>query len=191
MSRFHGPRSIQWPGRGCAAGVWPSRPGRASSVVPVSTLVIDPSFFRRLPRREPRKRPGRDIFRYHRTRRKPHIVADLHRSIERIVDTGPDVAPDARHRLRLARLVLEVRRDVAVADVGEVRDLRARADDGLLHLDEGADLRLARDGRARTDEGERPDLDSGRDRDRAADDGERMDGHVVLDLDVVVDPRRL
>src|SRR5215471_6185562 len=180
MSRFHGPRSIQWPGRGCAAGVWPSRPGRASSVVPVSTLVIDPSFFRRLPRREPRKRPGRDIFRDHHTRRKPHVVADLHRSIERIVDTGPDVAPDARHRLRLARLVLEVRRDVAggdvrvlpdlrVADVGEVGDLRARADDGFFHLDEGADLYLVRDARAGTDVCERPDLDTRRDRDRAAD----------------------
>ena len=69
----------------------------------------------------------------------PSVVANLDRSNEVIVDAGPDVAADRRPPLRLARLVREVGGDVAggdvrvladlgVADVGEVRDLRAGAD---------------------------------------------------------------
>src|SRR5437763_9147565 len=167
MSRFHGPRSIQCPTRGSEALPVPSRPGRASSVVPISTLVIDPTLFRRLPRREPRKRAGRDIFRDDGTRCKPRVVADLDRSIEHIVDSGPDVAADARDGLGLSGLVLEVGGDVAgpdvriladlgIADVREVRDLRARPDRRLLDLDERADLRVTADVRTRAHVCERP-----------------------------------
>src|SRR5512132_444807 len=203
MRRFHGPRSIQWPGRGCAAAAWPSRPGSASSVVvAVSMLFVDPAFLRDLAWREACQGARRNIFGNDCTGRKPSIVANLDRRIERIVDAGPDVAPDARGRLRLTGLVFEVRSDVAggdvriltdlgVADVGEVGDLRARADGGLLHLDEGADLRAFADRRPRADEGERADLDAGRDPDVAPNDRERVDGHVRLDLDAGVDPRRL
>src|SRR3954468_20277935 len=134
ISRFHGPRSIQCPGWGCTAADWPSRPGRASSVVPVSMLFVDPAFLGDLTRREACQRAGRNIFGNDRPRRKPGVVANLDRRIEHIVDSGPDVAPDARRRFRLPGLVLEVRGDVAggdvriltdlgVSDVGEVRDL--------------------------------------------------------------------
>src|SRR4051794_5614772 len=202
MSRFHGPRSIQCPGRCSAELPVPSSPGRASSVVSVCTLVIDPTLFRRLPRREPRKRAGRDIFRDDRTRCNPCVVADLDGSIERIVDSGPDVAADARDGLRLPRLVLEVGSDVAggdvrilsdlgVADIGEVRNLGARPDGGLLDLDERPDLRVATDLGTGSHGCERPKLDARRDCHAAADDGERMDRDVVLDLYVAVDPRRL
>src|SRR4029453_5171995 len=203
MRRFHGPRSIQWPGRGCAAAAWPSRPGRASSVVvAVSMLFVDPAFLRDLAWREACQGARRNIFGNDCTGRKPSIVANLDRRIERIVDAGPDVAPDARRRLRLTGLVFEVRSDVAggdvriladlgVADVGKVRDLRSRADRGFLHLDEGADLRALADGRPWADEGEWADFDAGRDPHVAADNRERVNGHVGLDLDAGVDPRRL
>ena len=77
---------------------------------------------------------------------------DLDRGLEPIVDAGPDVPADLRPRLRLPRLVRIVGRDVArgdirvladlgVADVGEVRHLRASADVRVLDLDERARLR--------------------------------------------------
>src|SRR5262249_38645864 len=118
MSRFPGPRAIQGPGRGSAAAACASRPGSASSVV-VSMLipVVDPAFLRLLSWCEPRKRAGRNIVRDHRARCKPDVVADLDRCIERIVDPGPDVPADARLRLRLSGLVLEVRGDVPRGDV--------------------------------------------------------------------------
>src|SRR5271169_6127539 len=170
MSRFDGPRSSQCPWTGCVTAA-PSRPGSASSAVRLSMLLVDPPFLRDLPWREPGERPRGHIMRDDRTGCNPGVVADLHRSIERIVDTGPDVAPDPGGRLRLTGLVLEVRRDVpgrhvrvladlGVPDVGEVRDLRAGADGGLLHLDERPDLRPLAEDRARPDVGERPDLDA-------------------------------
>src|SRR5262249_41419395 len=125
MSRFHGPRSIQCPGRGCVAAACASRPGSASSVVvSVAMLLVDPAFLRLLPWCEPGQRAGRNIVRYHRSGCKPDVVADLDRCIERIVDTGPDVPPDAGLRLRLSGLVLEVRRDVPGGDVRARADLR-------------------------------------------------------------------
>src|SRR5581483_11415530 len=91
------------------------------------------------------------------------------RGIEDSVHAGPDVAADLRPPFRLTRLVWEVGGDVArgdvrvlphlrVADVGEVGDLRARADRGVLDLDEGADLCSLADHAHGPDVGERPDL---------------------------------
>src|SRR5207249_8209571 len=131
------------------------------------------------------ERAGRDIIRDDRTRCKPSIVANFDGSIERIVDTRPDVAPDPRPGLRLARLVLVVRGDVpggdvrvlpdlGVSDVREVGDLRARAHRRLLHLDEGADLRALTHAGSRPDVREGADLRPGCDLDLAADDGERV-----------------
>src|SRR5712691_3982391 len=122
INRFQGPRSIQWPGRGCALAPCPSRPGSASSVVPISMLLVDPAFFGRLARREACQRTGRNIISDDRARRKPRIVADLDRSNERIVDTGPDVAADHRASLAAAGLVRIVGGDVACGDI------RLRAD---------------------------------------------------------------
>src|SRR6266550_4310287 len=130
----------------------PSRPGRASSVaVGLSMLVVDPPFLRRLPRGKPGQRTGRDIIRDDGVRCNPSVVADHDRGIEDSVHAGPDVASDLRPLLRHIRLVLEVRSDVpgtdvrslsdlGVADVREVRNLRAGPERRVLDLDERADL---------------------------------------------------
>src|SRR3954469_18892981 len=149
ISRFCGPRSIQcsWL---VSLTTDPSRPGRAISagVVRLSMLLVNPAFLGFLACREPGERPRGDIIGDDRTRRNPSVVANADRSIEHIVDTGPDVAADAGRALGLAGLVREVRGDVAggdvriladfgVTDVGKVRHLRPCADPGLLQLDEG------------------------------------------------------
>src|SRR5438876_532509 len=148
----------------------PSRPGRASSVaVGLSMLLVDPPFLRRLPRGKPGQRTGRDIIRDDGARCNPSVVANLDRRIEDSVHAGPDVAADPRPRLRLAGLVLEVRRDVpgrhvravtdlGVADVRQVRDLRAGSDCCVLDLDERADLRSLADHADRSHIGEGADL---------------------------------
>src|SRR5207248_1032230 len=201
MSRFCGARSIQCI---CVGSVTTARssPGSAISVaVRLSMLLVDPPFLCLLPLGEPGERSRRDIIRDDRTRRNPSIVANVDRSIERIVDTGPDVPADPSPPLGLAGLVLEVRGDVAgrdvrvladlgVPDVGEVRHLRPGADLGVLHLDERADLRPRADLGAGPDVREGADLGPGRDPDRAAENAVRMDRRVRLDLDVGVDPRR-
>src|SRR5271169_5642191 len=107
MSRFCGPRSIQCPGTGALMIAF-SRPGRAISVaVTLSMLLVDPPFLRLLSRGEACQRSRRDIIRDDRARRNPSVVANVDRSIEHIVDTGPDVVADPRPGLRLPRLVLE------------------------------------------------------------------------------------
>src|SRR3954451_19482183 len=154
ISRFCGPRSIQWPGLMTAAGSAGSRPGSrsVSSVVALSMPVVDVAPFRDLPGRESCQRARRDIFCDHRTCCNPSVVPDLDRCNERIVDSGPDVAADPRPFLRLAGLVVEVgghvsgadvraRADLRVAHVREVRHLRALADARVLQLDERAGLR--------------------------------------------------
>src|SRR6266480_3905007 len=150
ISRFDGPVSIQCSGLTSGLDSATSSPGRrVSSVVALSTEI---ALFRDLLRRESSERFGRDIFCYVRPARNPCVVPDLDRGLETILNAGPDVAPDLRLPHRAARLVGEVRRDVAggdvrvladlgVADVGEVRDLRSRADLGGLDLDERARLR--------------------------------------------------
>src|SRR5438477_2485961 len=202
MSRFHGPRSIQCPGAGSLMTWLDSSPGRATSVaLTLSMLVVDPPFFCFLPRCKPGQRSRGDIIRDDRTRCNPTVVSNVDRSKERIVDAGPDVAPDPGLALGEARLVREVGGDVAgcdvrvladlgVADVGEVRDLRPRADGGRLHLDERPDLRALAHDRAGPDVRERADLDAGGDANRSAEDAEGMDGDVRLDHHARVDPRR-
>src|SRR5665647_498483 len=141
ISRFCGPRSIQCSGFGALTSDPSSRPGRAISagVVRLSMVLVDPAFLGFLAWRESGERPRGDIIGDDRSRRNPSVVANADRSIERIVDAGPDVAADPGCALGLALLVLEVGRDVAggdvriftdlgVADVGEVRHLRAGAD---------------------------------------------------------------
>src|SRR5207253_11390905 len=115
-------------------------------------LLVDPAFLGLLARREPGERSGGDIICDDRTRRNPSVVANVDRSIERIVDAGPDVAADASRALRQTWFVGEIGRDVACGDVrifadfsvpevGEARNLGAGADAGVLQLDERAGLR--------------------------------------------------
>src|SRR5438874_12498108 len=94
ISRFDGPVSIQCSGLTSALDSATSSPGRrVSSVVALSTEI---ALFRDLLRRETSKRFGRDVLCYVRTARNPCVVPDLDRSLEPIVDAGPDVAADLR-----------------------------------------------------------------------------------------------
>src|SRR5690348_1928829 len=120
ISRFSGPRSMKCCGDGSVT-TRASSPGRASSVaVGLSMVLVDPPFFRRLPRGKPGQRTGRDIIRDDGARCNPNVVANLDRGIEDSVHGGPDVAADLRPLLRLARRVLEVGGDVARRDVGSL-----------------------------------------------------------------------
>src|SRR5207302_2261915 len=218
IRRFCGPRSIQCPGDDSVMDAF-SSPGRASSAVSVrlTMLLVDPAFLGLLARREPGERSGGDIICDDRTRRNPSVVANVDRSIERIVDTGPDVAADPSRALRQTRFVGEIGRDVArrdvrifadlgVSEVREVRNLGAGADAGLLQLDERAGLRPLPEHRARAEIREGADGDVAADRSAHRDDvgpylrarsngrspaqhRERLDRRVRLDLHVRVDPR--
>src|SRR5439155_22988316 len=156
ISRFHGPRSIQWPGSGSVTGPVVSNPGSESSVVPV---LIGVSLFVDLLCASDRQGAGRDVLGDDRPRRDPSIVANLDRSNECILDAGPDVVSDLGRALRPALLVREVhgdvpRRDVrafadlCVAEVGEVRHLGALADVRVLELHECSSFRPRRENRA-------------------------------------------
>jgi hypothetical protein len=130
-----------------------------------------------------------------------------------------DVAPDLRAVLaafgQLGPVVgrdgacgnVRVLADLGVADVREVRHLRAVTDARVLHLDEGACLGTRSENSSRAEVGERtyrgpwPDLRVDEDRMRpdfrtrandclAAQDGEGMDYGVGLDFDGLLDPRR-
>src|SRR4051794_8750563 len=82
------------------------------------------------------ERVGRNVLGYDATRRRPGAIADLHGGDERRVDRGLDLGPDRGAVLALAVVVggdvagadVRVLADVGVADVGQVRDLRAAAD---------------------------------------------------------------
>src|SRR4051794_34980424 len=151
MSRFDGPVSIQCSGLTSGLVSATSSPGsRVSSVVPLSTQI---ALFRDLSRREAGERFGRYILRDVRPPCNPCVVSDLDGRLEPIVNARLDVAADGRSPFRLARLVREVRGDVAggdirvradvgVADIREVGHFRALSDAGVLHLDEGAGLGL-------------------------------------------------
>src|SRR5206468_2190478 len=174
---------IQWPREASLTTAF-SRPGSAISAVRLSMLLVDPVFFGFLALGESGERTGRDIIGDDRTGRNPSVVANADRSIEDIVDAGPDVPPDRGLRLRQARLVLEIgghaaRADVrpvpdlGIADVGQMWDFAPDAERRLLDLHECADFRPLGNRRAGPDVGERADLDAGRDPDVAADHGER------------------
>src|SRR5215204_1678078 len=149
ISRFCGPRSMKWPGRGSATAGVTSRPGSGARSVSITT---GESFLVDLAGAGDGECLRRDVFRDDGARRNPSIVANRDRSNEPIVDPGPDVAPDRRACLRPSRLVREVGRDVpgrdvragadlGVADVREVGHLCALADVRVLHLHERARLR--------------------------------------------------
>src|SRR5438067_7385600 len=125
ISFFCGPRSMKWPAL-ASLKTAPSRPGSAMSVgvVRLSMVLVDPAFLGFLAWRESGERSGGDIICDDRTRRNPSVVANVDRSIEHIVDTGPDVAADPSRALRQTRLVREVGRDVARRDVRILPDLR-------------------------------------------------------------------
>src|SRR6478736_3043281 len=124
ISRFCGPRSSQ-----CSAFVSlttdPSRPGSAIStgVVRLSMLLVDPTFLGFLAWRESGERARRNIIGDHGPRCNPCVVANADRRIERIVDAGPDVAPDSSLGLGSTGFVLEVRGDVSGGDVRILADL--------------------------------------------------------------------
>src|SRR5436189_278332 len=170
IRRFDGPRSIQCSGLSSGFASATSSPGRrvSSVVVAVSTEV---SLFRDLPGWKPCQRFGRDVICYVRPARDPCVVPDLDRGLEPIVNTGPDVTPDLRPTLRPARLMRVIRgdrpgadvcvlADLRVADVGEVRHLRAGADLRVLDLDERAGFRPDVELRPGTEVTERADPDS-------------------------------
>src|SRR2546423_13604946 len=218
ISRFCGPRSIQRVGSPCGAGgSTVSSPGSvAVSVIGWSfALVVDVAFFRHLARREARERARRHVVRDDRANRDPDVVADLEGCNEGILDAGPDVAPDLRPPLGFTRFVrivngdptgADVRAgaDLGVADIGQVRHLRALPDRGVLDLDERARLRIGfqHGSGAKVTEGshERALTDFGVDSDdmgadlgapayacRTAQDSERMDDGVGLQLDAGLD----
>src|SRR3954451_12203407 len=120
ISRFCGPRSIQWPGFGWVTTSGDSSPGRTSSgvaltgCIPLLVLLAGTS--------DPQGIRG-DVLRYHRSGCNPCPVPDLDRRHEAIVDTGPDVAADRRADLRLPRPVREIGRDRARSDVRVASDL--------------------------------------------------------------------
>src|SRR5579862_2510578 len=142
MSRFCGPRSIQWPGLGSSCGSFTSSPGRASSVVPVAGCI---AFLVLLSRAGNRECVCRDVLCDHRSGGCPCTVSHLHGGDETILDPGPDVVADPGAAFRRAfpmRKVggdragtdVRVRADVGVADVGEVRHLRPLPHARVLHL---------------------------------------------------------
>src|SRR5688572_31115077 len=113
-----GPRSIQRPRSPCGWGVCSgvtSRPGSDSSVVPLSTQV---ALLGDLTRPRDGERFRRHILGDVRAAADPCIVSDRHRSLESIVNAGPDVPADRRAALLTSRLVREVGRDRPGADVG-------------------------------------------------------------------------
>src|SRR3954451_2205154 len=148
ISRFCGPRSIQWPAAGFVTASGDSSPGRTSSVAALAGFI---SLLVLLARARDRKRVRGNVLRYHRSCSDPCTVSDRHGRDEAILDRGPDVAADRGPALGLARLVREVGGDrpgthvrvlpdVGVPDVREVRHLCAIPDLRVLDLHEGARL---------------------------------------------------
>src|SRR5918912_784577 len=142
MSRFGFPRSSQWLGFVCGSETSTSSPGRRASVGVVVALVIDPVLFGDLAWREPCEGSGGDILCDDSPRRNPSIVPNLDRSNEGIVDTGPDVAADDGTTFLPPRIVGEVGRDVAGADVRTLADLRVADVGGVRHLRAAAEARV-------------------------------------------------
>src|SRR5690606_37734864 len=113
-----------------------------------------------------RERAGWDVLADHRAGAGVGALPHLHRRDEHVVAAGAGVVSDGGPVLVHAVVVHEHRggadvdalADVGVAHVGEVGDLRPRTDGGLLHLDEGADLRAVPQPGIRAQVGERADL---------------------------------
>src|ERR1700712_5286126 len=97
-----------------------SSPGSVSSEVALTGCI---ALLVLLARTGNPQRVCRDVLGYDRSGCNPCSVSDFDRRHEAIVDTGPDVAADRRPSLGLTRLVREVGRDRAGADVRVVADL--------------------------------------------------------------------
>src|SRR5918995_19898 len=151
---------------GCT-GSTVSRPGigRASSVVSVSTTVV---LLVDLLRSGDGKRPRRNVLRDCRSCCDPSMVANLHGRNKHIVAAGVDITADHGPLLlvELLRPVVGGDRagtdirpfaDLGVPDVGEVGNLDALAERGVLHLDERAHLGFGGQHRSRPQIGERTD----------------------------------
>src|SRR3954447_1147823 len=215
ISRFCGPRSIQWPGFGSVTVSTDSKPGRTSSVVPVTGCI---PLLVLLPRAGDGERVRRDVLRDHGSSGSPCTVSDLDRGDEAILDPGPDVPPDSGPTLRPACLMGKIRgdgpgthvrvvSDLRVADVREVRHFRPYPDARVLDLHEGSRLGTRLEDRPGAKVTERPDdraaADLGVDGDRVREDlgprpdpgaaakvGPGVNRRVGLELDARLDPRR-
>src|ERR1700731_4473121 len=112
------------------------------------TLAPHPALDVALRSRRHRQRPRRDVVAHHRAGARVGPVADGHRGHEHGVRPGAHVRADGGAPLGFAVVVDEnaggadiaVLADVGVADVRQVRNLGARPDDGVLGLDERAEL---------------------------------------------------
>src|SRR5918992_2666992 len=178
ISRFCGVSGSARPTLTSVRGTAISRPGRACSIVPLSTAPL----LHDLPRREAGERAGWHVVGDHRACGDPYVVSELHWCNEDIVDAGPDVTADPCPPLRLTRLMREVGRHVAgsdvgvlahvsIPDVGQMRDLRACPDARVLDLDERARLGVP------LEHGARAKVTEGADDRTRADLG--VDGHDV------------
>src|SRR5262249_62324362 len=113
----------------------------------------------------PRGRPGREVAPDHRAGTGVRAVAAPTRGHEHVVRAGARVRADHRAVLghpvvvdeHAGRADVGVLADGRVAHIGQMRDLGAGADVGVLHLDEGADLAVLAEHRAGTQVGERAD----------------------------------
>src|SRR5690242_4233082 len=132
ISRFCGPRSIQGVRSVSVTtgGSTVSSPGSVASLI-LFPPFSDVPFLGDLALTRDREGFRGDVVRDDGARPNPSIVANLDRRNERIVDAGPDVAPDLRPALGLALLVGEVGHDVAGRDVRVRADFRV-ADVGLV-----------------------------------------------------------
>src|ERR1043166_7257834 len=102
ISRFCGPRSIQGVlSVSGSTGSTVSSPGSVASLI-LFPLLSDVAFFGDLALTRDRKGFRGDVVRDDRSRPNPSIVANLDRRNERIVDAGPDVAPDPGAAFRLS-----------------------------------------------------------------------------------------
>ncbi len=123
-------------------------------------------------------RAGRHVLGDDRTGGGVSPVADFDRRHEHVVGARAGVVTDDGVVLVLAVVVHEhgggadvgLLADRRIADIGQVRDLRAAADFALLELDVGADMHLVMQNGAGAKVGERADRDVGPDR-RAVGDG--------------------
>ena len=131
-ARSRSPRCCVWRARAT-----PSAPAGTSSVI----TSRPPSRRRRRPSTGATKR---------RVDAAPHARADRRAVLVATVVVGGD----------RAGAEVGARPDVGVAEVGEVRHLRALADVGVLDLDERADLRAVAQHRAGAQVGERADADA-------------------------------
>src|SRR5262245_33863988 len=163
ISRFCGASASARPTSSSGCGVTPPSPGRACSIVPLSTAP----FLVHLLRPGDRKRARRYILCDDGAGCNPCVVADRDGGDKGIVDTRPDVAPDRRPELLSRRVILvhrdrpctdvRVLADVGVPDVRQVRHFGPLPDARVLDLDERPGFRSCLEDRSRPEVAEGPD----------------------------------